>query len=508
VDRREFLRVGIVGASGAVALPCLATVAGAQSSVGPYGSIDDVEPDDNGVILPPGFTSRIVAIAGESVGDTGYEWHAFPDGAGTFEDGRSGWYHVCNSEVHVAGAGGVSAIHFAPDGEILEAYRILEGSISNCAGGPTPWGTWLSCEEEAGGHGLVWECDPAGKDPSVAHPAMGLFKHEAVAVDPVAEQLYLTQDEPLGNLYRYTPQAYPDLSAGLLEAATVDPATASVMWTEVPDPSGQSARTETQVDGATVFPGGEGIWYHADFVYFTTKGDDRVHTINLRTQMYQRVYEPGDALTADGRPVLSGVDNITVDAGTGDLYVAEDGGNMEVVLITPDGVVTPFMRVIDHPNSEITGPVFNPKRDRLYFSSQRGPTPKALPDIVPELTRNDHTGGMTFEITGPFRGIAVTPTPTLRPTPTVAPTASVPSPTPSPGTQADPTATAIPSPIATLAAADVDDGGGGNGSAIAVGGVVAAATITTGAVIAVRNRRAASSPQDRRGDDPHHAKDG
>jgi hypothetical protein len=244
VDRREFLRVGIVGASGAVALPCLATVAGAQSSVGPYGSIDDVEPDDNGVILPPGFTSRIVAIAGESVGDTGYEWHAFPDGAGTFEDGRSGWYHVCNSEVHVAGAGGVSAIHFAPDGEILEAYRILEGSISNCAGGPTPWGTWLSCEEEAGGHGLVWECDPAGKDPSVAHPAMGLFKHEAVAVDPVAEQLYLTQDEPLGNLYRYTPQAYPDLSAGLLEAATVDPATASVMWTEVPDPSGQSARTK------------------------------------------------------------------------------------------------------------------------------------------------------------------------------------------------------------------------------------------------------------------------
>lgn len=495
VNRRQFLRTGLAGAVGAATLQSLTSVARAQAADGPYGSLEGMEPDENGVILPPGFSSRIVAVAGESVGDTGYQWHAFPDGAATFEDGNDGWYYACNSEIHVAGAGGVSGIHFGANGEILDAYPVLEGSISNCAGGPTPWGSWLSCEEDFGAQGLVWECDPAGKNPSVPHPAMGLFKHEAVAVDPVGEQLYLTQDEPLGNLYRYTPHAYPDLSSGLLEVATVDPATAAVTWSEVPDPSGQSARTESQIAGATAFAGGEGIWYHNDFVYFTTKGDNRVHAINVRTQTYQQVYEPGDARTADGGPVLSGVDNITVDTGTGDLYVAEDGGNMELVLITPDGVVTPFLRVTGHPNSEIAGPVFNPRRDRLYFSSQRGPTPKALPEIAPKLTRNDHTGGVTFEITGPFRGIAAQPAPTAAPTstPTTAPVA--PTPTRSPVEQTEPTATPIPSPVTTLAAAADTEDGGGNSRALALGVGATAAAFATGALIAVRARRSGAPPE-------------
>jgi secreted PhoX family phosphatase len=86
---------------------------------------------------------------------------------------------------------------------------------------------------------------------------------------------------------------------------------------------------------------------------------------------------------------LTGVDNITA-ATVGDLYVAEDGANMEGCIITPDDIVAPFLRVTGQSSFEICGPAFNPAGNRLYFSSQRG-------------TSGSSTGGITYEITGPFR---------------------------------------------------------------------------------------------------------
>ncbi|MCP4845516.1 MAG: DUF839 domain-containing protein, partial [Actinomycetia bacterium] len=253
----------------------------AQPGDGPYGSLEGVEPDENGLVLPEGFTSRIVAIGGDPVGDTGYEWRLFPDGAATFDDGEGGWYYTCNSEVFnwlTPGEerGGVSAIHFDADGEILDAYSILEGSHSNCAGGVTPWGTWLSCEEAYIGVGQVWECDPTGVNEAVAHPAMGNWAHEAAAVDPVDEVVYLTEDNPEGLLYRYTPDAYPDLSSGMLEAMLVADER-YVLWASVPDPLAAETPTREQVPGAFFTPGGEGIWYHDGSIWFTTKTDNRVH---------------------------------------------------------------------------------------------------------------------------------------------------------------------------------------------------------------------------------------
>jgi hypothetical protein len=116
-------------------------------------------------------------------------------------------------------------------------------------------------------------------------------------------------------------------------------------------------------------------------VYFTTKGDNRVWDYDVRRERLTVFYDRG----LDPGMTLGGVDNVTV-AGSRDLVVAEDGGNMELVLLTPGGVVSPLLRVTGQDGSELTGPAFAPG-DRLYFSSQRGGT----------------GDGITYEVTGPFR---------------------------------------------------------------------------------------------------------
>jgi hypothetical protein len=457
------LRRALVAGGGAAALPTISMAAPAsgQAAEGPYGAILGREPDENALVLPEGFTSRVVAVAGEPVGDTDYAWHVFPDGAATFDDGDGGWWYAQNSEVLIpAGRGGASSIHFDADGEIVEAQRILDATTGNCAGGPTPWGTWLSCEESGDG-GQVWETDPTtGPDDVTPHPAMGRWNHEAVAVDPDREQLYLTQDHPEGLFYRFTPDAYPVLDAGLLEAAIVAD-DGSVTWGEVTDPSGQSGLTHTQVPGATVFPGNEGVWYHEGVVVFTSKGDNRVHAIDVEADAYELLYEGDDPLT--------GVDNITVENGSGDVFVAEDGGNMEVILLTAEGDVVPFARIAGpgHEDSEITGPVFNPAGDRLYFSSQRGPSEKTLLEIA-DIGADTRNGGLTYEVTGPFRGLEAA-------------------------------AEDAPSPTTTIAATGSSDGGGGDAGSnvvpLVVGGAVVVAAGVGGAVW-LRNRRTDTAEPD------------
>ncbi|WP_419928965.1 alkaline phosphatase PhoX [Candidatus Poriferisocius sp.] len=506
MDRREFLRAAVVATGGAVTVPLVGSAVGAQPGPGPYGSLDGIEPDENGILLPPGFTSRIVAMAGEPVGKSEYRWLVYPDGAAVFDDGEGGWYHTVNSEVFLSGFAGVSAIHYGPDGEILDAYRLLGESNANCGGGPTPWGTFLSGEEDFSGYGVIWECDPTGATPSMSRPAMGIFTHEAAAVDHDRQQVYMTEDQYDGLFYRFTPSNYPDLSEGLLEAARVEE-DGSVTWIEIPDPSASETLTRHQLpDEATAFLGGEGIWYHDDVVFWSTKFDNIIHAINTAEQTYSRIYEADPDMVADGTAILSGVDNLTVDGGSGDVYVAEDGGNMEIVIITPEGEVAPFLRVVDQDGSEITGPVFNPRRDRLYFSSQRGPAPNNAEDVMPEsVIKGNHTG-ITYEVTGPFRGIVPEPeptptaaptvvaTPTAAPTPapTPAPTAApTPAPTPAPTRAATPAPTPAPTETIAAAASSGGNGGGGSNTGIFVGVGVAAAAVVAGALVAIRRRRPA-----------------
>ncbi len=384
MDRRTFLRSAAIGSSAVLLAPGAAAVAGAAvPGEGPYGPLQPA--DGNGIMLPKGFSSRVVARSLQPVGSTGYVWHGAPDGGATFATDDGGWVYVSNSEVPL-GEGGASALRFGPDGSIADAYRILSGTSFNCAGGATPWGTWLSCEEVDAGR--VWECDPLGEKPATVRPALGVFEHEAVAVDPVRRQLYLTEDKRDGRFYRFTPTAYPALDSGRLEVLAAASDNGPVTWLRVPDPSAEAGSTRTQVPQSKAFRGGEGIWYDAGVVYFTTKGDNRVWAYDAVTERISVLY---DAAAVKDAP-LTGVDNLLVSP-SGDIFVAEDGGDLDIVLITPDRVVARFLKVSgqNEETTELAGPAFDPSGQRFYFSSQRGGV-GTLPGP-----------GITYEITGPFR---------------------------------------------------------------------------------------------------------
>jgi secreted PhoX family phosphatase len=193
----------------------------------------------------------------------------------------------------------------------------------------------------------------------------------------------------------------PDLGSGTLEIAIVQdlPAvlaggSSAVSWATIPNPAPSSSQTSTrkQVAGATRFYRGEGAWYANGLIYFATTGrssqpwQQRIWAYEVATDSLSLVYDR-DTFGPGG--VLTKPDNLTISPG-GDVVVAEDGGDMQIVAITPAGNLVPLVQVVGHNGSEIAGPVFDPSGTRLYFSSQRGP------DTDPD------DRGITYEVTGPF----------------------------------------------------------------------------------------------------------
>jgi secreted PhoX family phosphatase len=289
---------------------------------------------------------------------------------------------VSNAELSTGG--GAGALRFDASGNVVDAYRILSNTRTNCAGGATPWHTWLSCEEVD--RGYVYETDPFGANAAAQRAAMGRFKHEAAACDPDRGVVYLTEDVSDGAFYRFKPTTWGNLASGQLQVLTESGGT--LTWRNVPDPDGSPTATRNQVANTKRFNGGEGCYYADGVCFFTTKGDNRVWAYDAVNNTIAIAYD--DNLTSSAP--LTGVDNITGAAASGDLFVAEDGGNMEICIITPDDIVAPFLRLSGHGSSEITGPAFNPAGNRLYFSSQRG-------------TSGSSSAGVTFEVTGPFRTV-------------------------------------------------------------------------------------------------------
>lgn len=425
--------------------------------IGPRGDgFGPLVSDPDGILdLPVGFSYAILTQAGRALPAGGFA-PGRPDGTASFAGPLAQTYLVMNHEQggsadHPAAApaeltydpackGGTSTLRLDARHRFADQYVSLGGTFNNCAGGPTPWGTWLTCEEtetKAGqsgatkNHGFVFEVsptDPAANASPQPLAALGRFAHEAVTVDPLRGHLYLTEDasSPNGLLYRFTPTTLPSglhtlRNGGTLEAMrivgvpdlsafTTVGVTLPVTWVPVPDPSAATLSVRKQFtykafpSGSTVTGAGgaatrsrkfEGAWWGAGKAFIVcsfARGaadwseaahDGQVWSYDparalLRLEaFFPRNLDPEGA----GADQPDGPDNITVNP-WGGLFVAEDGeGPQHLVAIADDGTPSLFARNALS-GSEFTGVNFSPDRLTLFANIQ--------------------DEGYTFAISGPF----------------------------------------------------------------------------------------------------------
>ena len=420
LDRRQF-SISLAGSAFAAFLASGCVTRSVPDASSGYGPLDA---DPAGLIdLPQGFAYRVISALGDPM-DDGEAVPDRADGMGAFgaRDGRV--ILVRNHELRAgesalggsaydrwngggALTGGTTTLVYDPaSGRVEHQYRSLAGTIRNCAGGTTPWRTWLTCEEDvtsAGGsvgadHGWVFEvpADLRGRAAPVPLRALGRFNHEAAAVDPRTGIVYLTEDRDDSLFYRVLPNRPGRLAEGgrLQALALADGRGDSRNWTSVDmlphrpaavrwidlagaDSANDDLRARGAELGGLLFARGEGLHMGAGELYFTCTSGGAAKL----GQVFR--YRPGaseeggslDLFFESSSPdQFHYGDNLTIGP-NGHLFVCEDQGGDVVDNyirgIRPDGTAYPFARL--RMQTELAGACFAPD-GRTMFVNAYSPT--------------------------------------------------------------------------------------------------------------------------------------